>query len=97
MWNILRFRTGSGPYHFHSQAIDHAKVKGRLGDVALLNSNIPSYASVVNAIEGGENRVGDYLAVSATGKVYGTLEVEPITALPGFTSWLLCRGVSSFL
>ena len=41
-------------------------------------------------VEVGENRVGDSLAVSAREKVYGTLKVGPVTALPGFTNWLLC-------
>lgn len=36
---------------------------------------------------------GDCLTVSAIGKVCRTLEVEPITALPGFTGQHCCYAV----
>ena len=60
-------------------------MKGRLGSAGSLSSNTPSYASIIDALEVGENSVGDYLAVSAREKVYGTLKVGPVAALPGFT------------
>lgn len=61
-------------------------MKGVLGNVAELHSHKPSSASITNAVDEGENRAGDYLAVSATGKVYGTLKVEPITTFHGCTN-----------
>lgn len=48
---------------------------------------------MINALAGGEDRVGDCLAVSAGETVYGALNVESIATRPGVTSRLLCRSI----